>query len=88
MHSGRISLTRTVYYNSETEEFCQCAGKFWKTCSLRVINNLPCQESIISVTPIRRGEVDPAAAGTRSLDKALTNLEDGLRSLEDKLKLY
>lgn len=83
----RISLRRTVLYDSETGSFCSCEGSFWKTCSLRVIGQLPCQDAIVSITPVVRPEADPAEPEVRSIDESLSELTDGLRNLEDKFKI-
>ena len=87
MSKDRISLRRTVLYSEEDGTFCSCTGKFWKTCSLRVIGQLPCVEAIVSITPVERTETDPAKPEVRSIDKSLLKLTDGLRSLEDKFKI-
>lgn len=87
MHNSRVSIKRTVCYDAAAETFCHCAGDFWKTCSLRVIHNLPCKEAIVSITPITRGDTDPADNGVRSLDQSLAQLSDGLRSLQQKFKI-
>ena len=88
MLNRRVSLKRTVFYDEESGELCQCEGEFWKTCSLRVANELPCQEAIVSITPINRNrEGDPAPSSVRSIDTALADLEDGLRHLNKKLKI-
>ena len=87
MADSRKSLKRTVFYDEETGELCSCDGNFWKTCSLRVKNQLPCQEAIITITPIQRDEKDPAEPGTRSIDSRLANLSHALRHLEDKIKI-
>lgn len=84
--NGRVSIKRTVLYDADTGNICQCEGNFWKTCSLRVAGNLPCQEAIISITPILREETDPAADSVKALDKSLADLTDGLRKLEKKIK--
>lgn len=86
MVDRRVSIKRTVYYDKSTDVICQCTGNFWKTCSLRVINDLPCKESIISITPIVRECIDPADNGVRTLDASLKTLQDGMRALNDKLK--
>jgi hypothetical protein len=83
----RISLRRTVLYDEETKSFCSCEGPFWKTCSLRVIGQLPCQDAIVSITPVKRTEIDPAAPGVKSIDESLSTLTDSLRNLEDKFKI-
>jgi hypothetical protein len=54
---------------------------------LRVKGQLPCQEAIVTITPINREEVDPADPGTRSIDKSLAKLTDNLRNLESKFKI-
>jgi hypothetical protein len=87
MLNGRISIKRTVLYDADSGSVCQCDGDFWKTCSLRVAGNLPCQEAIISITPIVREEADPASTGVKALDKSLADLTDGLRRLEKRFKL-
>lgn len=87
MRKGRISIKRTVYYEEDTGIFCSCSGDFWKTCSLRVANQLPCQESIVSITPIDRTVIDPADSGTRSLDETLANLRDSLRYINNSYKI-
>jgi len=86
MLNGRISIKRTVLYDTDSGILCQCDGDFWKTCSLRVAGNLPCQEAIISITPIVREEADPASNDVRALDRTLANLTDGLRELEKRIK--
>jgi hypothetical protein len=86
MSKCRVSLKRTVYYDKDSGALCHCEGSFWKTCSLRVINKLPCQEAIISFTPIERTDIDPAEDSTRSLDVSLAKLQDGIRALSDKIK--
>jgi hypothetical protein len=83
----RISLKRTVLYDENTGHICQCSGDFWKTCSLRVMHDLPCTEAILTITPIVRDEVDPADNAVRSVDEKLSQLTDGLRALETKFKL-
>ena len=87
MSKDRISLRRTVLYSEEDNTFCSCEGKFWKTCSLRVIGQLPCVEAIVTITPLVRTEADPAKPEVRSIDESLTKLTDGLRSLEEKFKI-
>lgn len=87
MRNTRVSVKRTVHYDAETEVLCHCDGDFWKTCSLRVAHKLPCKEAIISITPIVRGDTDPADEGVRSLDQSLAQLSDGLRSLQQKFKI-
>jgi hypothetical protein len=78
MASNRISLKRTVYYDSETGDFCQCKGDFWKTCSLRTANDLSCQEAILSITPIERDKNKGAASEVvRAVDEAFRDLKDG-----------
>ena len=86
MLDGRISIKRTVFYDGDTGHICQCSGNFWKTCALRVANELPCQEAIVSITPIVREDTDPADSGVRALDKSLADLTDGLRRLESKIR--
>lgn len=87
MSKDRISLRRTVFYSEEDDTLCSCTGKFWKTCSLRVKGQLPCVEAIVSITPLKRDETDPAKPEVRSIDKSLIKLTDGLRSLEEKFKI-
>ena len=87
MAKDRILVRRTVFYSEEDETLCSCPGSFWKTCSLRVIGQLPCVEAIVSITPLERMETDPAKPEVRSIDKSLVKLTDGLRSLEDKFKI-
>ena len=89
MLKDRISLRRTVYYDEETDEFCQCVGDFWKTCSLRAANDLSCVEAIVSLTPIERedNEADLAHDAVRSLDVSLHHLRDSLRGLSEKMKI-
>lgn len=87
MRECRVSVKRTVFYDEDTGRMCVCDGNFWKTCSLRVVNRLSCKESIISITPIERDTIDPAADSVRVLDKSLAHLEDGLRGLKNKLKI-
>lgn len=87
MRNNRISIKRTVLYEESTGNMCSCSGSFWKTCSLRVANNLPCEEAIVSITPIKRDEVDPADNGTRSLDETLAGLRDSLRHMENNFKI-
>lgn len=87
MPKDRISLRRTVLYAEDTNSLCSCDGNFWKTCSLRVKGELPCQEAIVTITPINRTDVDPAKSSTRSIDESLTKLTDNLRNLENKFKI-
>lgn len=87
MSSFRKTVKRTVFYDEETGQMCFCAGNFWKTCSLRVKNNLPCRESIVSITSIERDEKDPADDAVRSLDEKLSNLTDQLRHMKDFHKI-
>lgn len=86
MLNSRISVKRTVLYVVDTGHICQCDGDFWKTCVLRVANELPCQEAIISITPIIREDADPAVDSVRALDSKLADLTDGLRKMEKKLR--
>lgn len=87
MPNDRISLRRTVLYVEDEDTMCSCTGNFWKTCSLRVKGELPCQEAIVTITPINRTDVDPAKSSTRSIDKSLAKLTDNLRNLENKFKI-
>ncbi len=87
MLNNRISVKRTVLYDTATGHICQCDGGFWKTCALRVANDLPCQEAIISITPIIRDDTDLAAASVRALDDSLAGLTDGLRKLKKKIRV-
>lgn len=87
MPEKRFKLKRTVYMDEESGNICTCQGSFWKTCSLRVANQLPCKESIISVTPIERDEKDPASLEIRSIDAKLADLTDSLRHLKGKFKI-
>ena len=87
MSKDRISLRRTVLYLPDTNTLCSCDGNFWKTCSLRVKGQLPCQEAIVTITPINRDEVDPADPSVRSIDKSLAKLTNNLRNLENKFKI-
>lgn len=86
MLNNRISIKRTVFYDVSTGHICQCSGDFWKTCALRVANTLPCFESIVSITPIVRGDVDPATDSVRALHKSLADLTDSLRKFENKIR--
>lgn len=70
---------RIVYFDEETGALCQCKGNFWKTCPLRAANDLPCKESIISITPVDRSDED-----SESLDKALLGFSDRIRDLSQK----
>lgn len=83
-----ISLKRTVFYDEDTGEFCSCEGEFYKTCALRVINQLPCTESIVRISPVIR-DVPPEKADkiTRSIDKELKELEHALRSINKRFKI-
>jgi hypothetical protein len=87
MGKERISLRRTVLYDDNTGSLCSCEGSFWKTCSLRVIGQLPCQDTLITLSPVKRTDRDPADPQVRSIDKKLSKLTDGLRNLEDKFKI-
>ena len=87
MRKSRTSLKRTVYYEEDTDQLCSCGGDFWKTCSLRVANQLVCQAAIVSITPIDRGEKDPAGSGVRSLDETLAKLKDSLRHMDSNFKI-
>ncbi len=81
-----VRLLRTVYFDKETGEFCQCSGDFWKTCPLRVANQLPCQESILSITPVDRENKEHLVEDSlRSLDKELKNLTNKLYQLPKKI---
>jgi hypothetical protein len=86
--SERQVLNRTVYLDQENDIFCSCSGDFWKTCSLRVANNLDCQESLVSITPIERNQKDPAAdESVRLLDKSLSDLKKSLKVIEKRFKI-
>lgn len=87
MVTRRKSLKRTVFLDEESGEMCFCEGDFWKTCSLRVRNQLPCFEAVVTITPVKRTETDPADPGARSLDRSLADLTDSLRHLESKFKI-
>jgi len=87
MQTNRISIQRTVLYDEETGQMCCCEGNFWKTCSLRVASDLPCTEAIVSITPIERGETDPAENTLRSLDVTLAKLTDSLRHIGKRPKI-
>ena len=87
MAGRRISTKRTVFFDEITGDICFCQGDFWKTCSLRVVNDLPCQEAIISITPIDRDGKDPASNATKSLDSRLANLNDQLRNMGGKYRI-
>jgi hypothetical protein len=85
--SKRILITRTVFFDEESDAFCTCVGDFWKTCRLRVINSLPCIEALVSITPIDRAEKDPASSEIKSLSTSFDDLTDQIRNLENKFKI-
>jgi len=87
MSDTRVSVKRTVFYDKDTGSICTCSGNFWKTCALRVSSQLPCVEAIVSITPLKRKSLDLAPLEVRSVDKALSGLNDQLRSLKDQLKI-
>ena len=87
MVKSRKTIKRTVFLDPESGQLCSCQNGFWKTCSLRVKQQLPCEEAIVSITPVNREEKDPAAPGVRSLDAQLAGLTDSLRHLEKKIKI-
>lgn len=82
--SETVRIFRVVFYDEETGEFCQCRGGFWKTCPLRAANDLPCKESVVSITPVDRSDVDNSADPITSLDSKLKNLNDKLKALHKK----
>ncbi len=82
MKTTRLKLT--VYYNKEDEVFCHCSGDFYKTCSLRQINELPCKESIVSISPIERDASDyDAQESIRSMNENLSDLQHSLRGISE-----
>jgi len=85
--ADKATMVRTVYYDEEAGDFCTCEGNFWKTCRLRVINLLPCQETLITLVQLERKEVDPADNTVKSISPKLNNLKDALRHIEDKFKI-
>lgn len=87
MSKGRVSVRKTVFFDEKTRSICSCEGEFWKTCSLRVVGQLPCQDAIISISPLQRDDVDPADPNVKSMDKSLSKLTDSLRNLESKFKI-
>ena len=87
MQTDRTSVKRTAYYDESTGQMCFCQGDFWKTCALRVINELPCTEAIVSITPIARDDDDPAAPTVRALDKKLAKLTDSIRNIGKGFKI-
>lgn len=83
-----ISLKRTVFYDEDTREFCSCEGDFYKTCALRVVNQLPCRESIVRISPvIRDAPPEKAPKGVRSIDQKLRDLEHALKGINEKFKI-
>lgn len=87
MESGRISLKKIVYVDPDSNNICQCAGDFFKTCPLKAINNLKCREAIVSITFIERDqEVEKASEAIRALDPVLKTLMDPMKDLVSKIK--
>jgi hypothetical protein len=82
----RITLKRTVYYDQEADFVCSCSGDFYKTCSLREINDLPCKEAFLSITPIDR-DIDQEEGVDdvfRSIDSSFSSLKSALKTLHKK----
>lgn len=77
-----LLLRRTIFYDKESETLCSCSGNFYKTCALRLANNLPCEESFVHISPIKReNETDP----TDDVLKALNELNKKITGF-NKLK--
>jgi len=80
-----IREIRVVYYDEDTGAICQCRGNFWKTCPLRAAHDLPCTESVISITPVDRSEsADLVDDQVRSIDEQFKDVADKLKSLVEK----
>lgn len=77
-------LLRTVYFDEDSGAFCQCQGSFWKTCPLRAANDLPCRESILSITPVERSTGSLVPDSISSLDEAFQEVTDKLLDLSRK----
>jgi len=86
-NTSRISLMKTVFYDEATGEFCQCDCEFFKTCTLRIVHDLPCQEAILSITPVVRNSSTLADSAVRSLGKAVESLQHDIRSIESKPRI-
>jgi hypothetical protein len=82
--SDRIIIKRTVFFDNSTGEYCMCQGGFWKSCPLRMANDLTCIESIVSLTPVDRDEDLGVDQAVKVLDKSLKNLQSSIRKLNKK----
>jgi hypothetical protein len=67
-----------VVHISDKDEICFCEKSFSKTCSTRIVNNLPCEETLIRFTSIERE--DSNVLGTDALEK-VDEVERGLKNL-------
>jgi hypothetical protein len=78
--SDTIRVICTVYFDPDTESVCHCKGDFIKRCPLRIAGNLPCKESVLSITPVDREEAPS------TVSDAVSSLDDKLHGLADSLK--
>jgi len=44
---------------TEKDDLCSCDKEFSKICVVRIAGNLPCQESIVRLTPVDRTLDEP-----------------------------
>lgn len=86
--SETIRVIRIVYFDPETETICHCSGDFIKRCPLRVANNLPCKESVISITPVDRDDQPTVSEAVASLDEKLINLSDSLKNIAKRGRIF
>lgn len=71
-----LFLKRTIFYDEDTETLCSCSGDFSKHCSLRLANDLPCQESFVHISPIKRDvEEDPSHDVLKALDEVKRKMD-------------
>lgn len=75
----KLTLLLTTYYEKETDQLCTCSGDFYKGCPLRAASDLPCQQSVVRISPMEKDELE--------LDKSLDQVMNTLSRLNKGFKI-